>query len=348
MGKQLLLVTLVGLGLTLACGPAGPSAPTPGGSVSSRGSTPAKAPVKVIRFALINAADGSFVAKLPQDWSVSSAVRESFRASSPEGDAVFDTFATVAADQQSLQNFTNQTGGNLARIGVLPIASQPLDPVAIVSDLSPRLAPQIRNLRVVTGTRLTASQNADAALGVVAALVHYTYTLLPGQVAAGARSDYAPALLAQQQVAMEGEILVYEFPLTNALLYNYWQFLVIGNEAPASRFQQDLALEVGIQQSLTYRQPPSQQMDRSPGQALRDSVNALNQTNDSWLNSWQHVTDALGGQFPFVDPRNGTSGTIPIDSMPRMGTLWFCGNQSAPIPRLDSPGTECTAGQSFD
>jgi hypothetical protein len=317
-----------------------PSATTsPSSTPSTSPSVRSPEPIEVIRFQRVQASDGSFSVQLPRDWTVASAALGSFRAWGRQGEKVFELFASFPADQDSLQN-AQALGVPAQAFGVIPLAVPPLDQVAIVRDLSPRLSPWIHDMQILESSALTPNQNPAAGIG--AGLVHYRYTYTVSGASESERAGMPPALSSQDRVPMEGAALIFTLPPVYTGSFNYWTLFAIGGEAPQHLFSRDLPLLVGILQSLRYNpnavsaQPPISNEWMS--QVARGPFDHMWSNDDAYHESWLGVSAALGGNFRYRDPQDPTNvGTIPMDRFPAGSTLYFCNSEKLPAGYFSNP-----------
>lgn len=289
------------------------------------------APDAPMSFREVRAQDGSFSAKVPADWRVTSALLRYFQIDSPGGEKVIAAALDVTADAQSLQNYValmQQHGirvpqDELALMGRL--VSRPLPPTDVVRVLFPRVGGgSVQNMSIVESQNLGTSQ-------VSGALVHYKYTLAPGQV------------------AMEGEALVFTLPPSYYGVYNYWTFIAFVGEGPTQLFQRNKALYVAILQTIKYDEQALRQNAAPPisnewmSRQMRLPFDRMWENDPVYRETMTRRSNVLGGNATYQDPRSPDGGgTVPIGSLPWGSHKWWrCPGRYDPVVSDTWPGDGC-------
>jgi len=255
----------------------------------------------------IQAQDRSFIAQIPTDWTVTSAVFQNFTARSPRGEILTVASDDVLADAQSLQN--SRTACQQYGTGCqFRFWAPPLAPLDVVRLLFPQYSPSMQSTQILTVWPLNVA-------GFQGALVRYKFL--------------------EQGTLMEGFADTFTVPGVATPQLRYWSFVTATAAGPRQIFRRNVSFYARILDSLQYSPEALKKIARAPlelGEALREIDRKFGQ-------QWNHT---LAGQARFP---NGA--TVPWDDLIPGFDSYTCGTQGLeviqvphnfPKPRVDCVG----------
>jgi hypothetical protein len=207
----------------------------------------------------IRAEDGSFTAKIPQDWKANYASTTAFEAENSKGETVYAFTVDVPTDADSVDKCAaraQEEGRQVSQDGtelLKRFASPRLRPIDVPGIMFPKLAPGgYRDFTIVESQTLASNPDFvnSKDLGV---LIHHRFTSTSHKNTNNRRN-----------MQMEGAMVVFTRPVSHKHCFDAWNFITFGAEAPVQLFEQNNDLYFKALSTLKYDSEVVQKKGYSP------------------------------------------------------------------------------------